>query len=225
MSRRRRAVRRWLRRIAIALVTFAVLLTLASLAYNAVTAGRDRAVTKLYPGPFVRVDGTLLAYRRWGTHGTPIVLLGGFVEPAWVWHAVGPLLARHHRVYALDLPPFGFSERRGPYTLAHWAELVRSFASRLGLVNPTLVGHSLGAAVAVSIAAHEPRRAARIVLLDGDARPGGGGGWLANLLVPPWYTASTGSSRVPTGPFAEGSGSPGAALPPPSPRTSSRTGR
>ena len=27
------------------------------------------------------------------------------------------------------------------------------------------------------------------MLLDGDARPGGGGGWLANLLVPPWYTS------------------------------------
>jgi len=52
-----------------------------------------------------------------------------------------------------------------------------------------LVGHSLGAAVAVSIADRNPRAASGIVLLDGDARPGGGGAsWLSHLLVPPWYT-------------------------------------
>jgi len=79
-----------------------------------------KPATELYGGPFVRADGTLLAYRTWGTQGSPVVLLGGAAESSWVWHDVGPLLARAgHRVYALDLPPFGYSERRGPYTLTH----------------------------------------------------------------------------------------------------------
>ena len=195
------AVRRWLRRIAIALAALAVLLTVASLAYNAATAGRDVSATKLYAGPFARVDGTLLSYRRWGTHGTPIVLLGGFIEPGWVWHAVGPILGERHRVYALDLPPFGYSQRRGPFTLTHWAELVEGFDARLHLVRPVLVGHSLGAAVAVRVAADGQRHASRVVLLDGDALPGGGGpGWLSQLLVSPWYTSAyrilTGSDWV-----------------------------
>ena len=143
----------------------------------------------LYSGPYVQVDGTTLAYRSYGKRGTPIVLLGGFIEPSWVWHRVGPLLARRHRVFALDLPPFGYSQRRGPYTLARWTVLVQGFARRLGLDRPVLVGHSLGAAVAVSIADRNPRAASGIVLLDGDARPGGGGAsWLSHLLVPPWYT-------------------------------------
>jgi pimeloyl-ACP methyl ester carboxylesterase len=136
------------------------------------------------------VDGTLLAYRRWGTHGPPIVLVGGFIEPSWVWHEVAPLLARTHRVYAVDLPPFGFSERRGPFTLAHWTQLVEGFDARLGIHRPIVVGHSLGAAVAVSLAAESPREVSGIVLLDGDALPGGGGpGFLAHLLVPPWFTS------------------------------------
>jgi pimeloyl-ACP methyl ester carboxylesterase len=137
------------------------------------------------------VDGTELAFRTWGSHGTPIVLLGGFVEPAWVWHRVGPLLGRMHRVYALDLPPFGYSQRRGPYTLAHWADLVRGFEQHFGLSRPILVGHSLGAALAVLLASQTPASARGIVLLDGDARPGGGGAaWLSHLLVPPWYTSA-----------------------------------
>ena len=113
-------MKRWLRRIGIAIAAMFLILTAASLAYNVATSSRDVAATKLYAGAFVSVDGTSLAYRRWGTHGTAILLLGGFVEPSWVWHAVGPLLARRHRVFAIDLPPFGFSERRGPYTLARW---------------------------------------------------------------------------------------------------------
>jgi pimeloyl-ACP methyl ester carboxylesterase len=176
-------LRRWLRRIGVALLALAVLVTLASFAYNLVTRSRD---TFRYRGPSVLVDGTQLAYAHWGNRGSPIVLLGGFIEPTWVWHAAAPLLGRHHRVYAVDLPPFGFSQRRGPYTLARWTELVRGFDARLRLGRPVVVGHSLGAAVAVALA----RDARGIVLLDGDALPGGGGGGLLpHLLVPPWYTS------------------------------------
>ncbi len=194
-------MRRWLRRVAVALGALVVLLTFASLAYNAATSGREVSATKLYAGPFVRIDGTTLSYRRWGVRGTPIVLLGGFIESAWVWHAVGPILAKRHRVYALDLPPFGYSQRRGPYTLSRWARLVRDFDARFRLVRPTLVGHSLGAAVVASIGANEPRHLSRIVLLDGDARPGGGSrGWISHLLLPPWYTSiyriATGSDWI-----------------------------
>jgi len=183
-------MRRWLRRIGIAILALVVALTLASFAYNAATSGDSKPARELYPGPYVRVDGTALAYRRWGRGGPPIVLVGGFVEAAWVWHELGPLLARGHSVYALDLPPFGYSERRGPYTLAHWLDLVRGFESRLGIVRPLVVGHSLGAAVAVGLALRDPAAQRGIVLLDGDALSGGGGpGWLADLLVPPWYTS------------------------------------
>jgi pimeloyl-ACP methyl ester carboxylesterase len=133
------------------------------------------------------VDGTRLAYSPWGTHGSAVVLLGGFVEPTWVWHRVGPLLGRTHRVVAIDLPPFGYSERRGPYTLARWSVLVRGVIARLGLGKPLVVGHSLGAAVAVSVA----RSSSGVVLLDGDALPGGGPpGVLTDLLVPPWFTTA-----------------------------------
>jgi len=167
----------------------ALALTVASLVYNLATRHRD---TLSYRGPAVTVDGTRLAYEHWGRHGSPIVLLGGFAEPTWVWHAAAPLLARKHRVYAVDLPPFGFSQRRGPYTLARWSELVSGFAARLHLRQPVVVGHSLGAAVAVSVASST----SGVVLLDGDALPGGGPGWLSNLLLPPWFTSAY---RIATG--------------------------
>jgi pimeloyl-ACP methyl ester carboxylesterase len=176
------------------LLKLAVLATLASLAYNLGTRNRD---TLRYTGPSVVVDDTRLAYRQWGTRGSAVLLLAGFVEPAWVWHRTALLLARDHRVFAIDLPPFGYSQRRGPYTLARWTTLARGFIHRERLGRPVVVGHSLGAAVAVSLESD----VSGIVLLDGDALPAGGGpAWLAALLVPPWFTSAyrivTGSGFV-----------------------------
>lgn len=165
--------------------------TLAAFAFDLATNGGERPAASLYPGPFVRSDGTLLAYRRWDDRGSPVVLLGGAAEPSWVWHEVGPLLARaDHRVYALDLPPFGYSQRRGPYTMARWLQLLRGFEQRKHIVRPVLVGHSLGAGVAVAAALANPRHVAGVVLLDGDALAfGGNHRWLADLLLYPYYTA------------------------------------
>jgi pimeloyl-ACP methyl ester carboxylesterase len=194
-------MRRWLRRVLVAVLVLFLVLTVASFAYNAATSGRERPAADLYPGPWVTVDGTRVAYRSWGRRGSPVVLLGGAFEPSWVWHEVGPLLARRHRVFALDLPPFGYTQRRGPYTLDAWVRLVRGFDRRLELRRPLVVGHSLGAGVAVADALHGRNGVAGIVLLDGDALPvGGGAGWLARLVVNPWFTSlyrlATGSDWV-----------------------------
>ena len=138
----------------------------------------------------MRVDGRELAYRRWGTHGSPIVLIGGFIEATEVWRRVAPLLARTHRVYAFDLPPFGYSERKGPYVLATWIDELEGFERALHIARPGLVGHSLGAAVVVGEALRRPRALRGIVLLDGDALRGGGApGWVSSLVVDPYYTA------------------------------------
>ncbi len=197
-----RFLRRWTRRLALALLALLAALTLAAIGYDLATGGDSRPATALYAGPFARVDGTLVAYRHWGTEGTPVVLLGGAAEPSWVWHRVGPLLAAaHHRVYALDLPPFGYTQRRGPYTLAAWVALVEGFARRLGLVRLLIVGHSLGAGVAAAAALADPAGVRGVVFLDGDGLPVGHGiGWFSNLLVWPWYPAlyrlATGSDWI-----------------------------
>ena len=187
----RRRLRRWSRRLALALLVLLVGVTLAAFAFDLATNGGEQPSRALYPGPFVRVDGTLLAYRTWGRGGSPVVLLGGAAEPSWVWHEVGPLLAAaRHRVFALDLPPFGYSQRHGPYTLTRWLELLQGFERRLHLVRPVLVGHSLGAGVVAAEGLFHPRDVSSIVLLDGDALAfGGNHGWLADLLVYPYYTA------------------------------------
>jgi len=187
-------LRRWARRLALGLLVVIAAATVASFAYNAATNGGQRPAAALYPGPYVSVSGTAVAYRHWGDKGSPIVLVGGFVEPSWVWHRLGPLLGRRHRVYAIDLPPFGYTQRNGHYKLADWVTLLRGFERELRITRPIVVGHSLGAAVAVADALQQPPDSAGdsagIVLLDGDAlAAGGGAGWLTHLLVNPYYTS------------------------------------
>ncbi|HVN59644.1 MAG TPA: alpha/beta hydrolase [Gaiellaceae bacterium] len=183
-------MKRWLKRIGIALLGLFAVVTLASVVYNRVSVPHTEPATALYPGPFVRLDGSQHAYRRWGTHGTPVVLVGGFAEASWVWERVAPRLARDHVVYAVDLPPFGYSERKGPYTLAAWADQVQAFQRALRLKRPLLVGHSIGAAVVAEVARRDPSSLRGIVLLDGDALKGGGGpSWLGRVLVDPYFTS------------------------------------
>src|SRR5712691_4489917 len=183
-------LRRWTKRLGLVLLELFIVLTIASFVYNAATVDRVKPATGLYAGPFVHVDGKLLAYRRWGTHGTPIILLGGFIVPSSVWDGVGKRLARDHRVFALDLPPFGYTERKGPYTLRGWIEIVRAFETRFGLQRPVLVGHSLGAAVAVADALWHRVDPKGIVLIDGDAISARGApSWLSKVLVGPWFTS------------------------------------
>ena len=169
-----------------------LLLTVAAVAIDLSPLGSSKPARKLYPGPFVQVGRTLVAYRRWGTHGSPIVLLGGAAEPAWVWHAVAPRLASAgHRVFAVDLPPFGYTQRNVQPSMHGWLSLLEGFEKHLGIVRPLIVGHSLGAAVAAGEALERPHAVTGIVLLDGDALPfGGGHSWLSNLLADPWYDAA-----------------------------------
>lgn len=175
---------RAVRFVLLVVLALLVALTLASLAYNAATSDANVPVAVLWHGK--TLDGT--AYRVWGTHGSPIVLIGGFIEPSFVWEKIGPVLGRDHRVYALDLDGFGYSERRGPWTLAHWGDQVQAFCQALGLRRPLVVGHSLGAAVAVEAA--QRGLASKVVLLDGDALRGGGPPtWLTGALVhSPFFT-------------------------------------
>jgi pimeloyl-ACP methyl ester carboxylesterase len=180
---------RWGKRLGLALLALILAVTVTAAVYDGVTRGGVPA-SALYAGPYVKADGRELAYRRWGTHGTPIVLIGGFVEATDVWRRVAPLLARTHRVYAVDLPPFGYSERKGPYVLGTWLDEVEGFERALRIERPTVVGHSLGAAVAIGEALRRPHALRAIVLLDGDAlRAGGAPSWAASLVLDPYYTA------------------------------------
>lgn len=59
------------------------------------------------------VNGTQLHHVSAGTTGSPVVLVHGWPETWWAFRALIPLLARTHRVHAVDLRGFGDSSTAG----------------------------------------------------------------------------------------------------------------
>lgn len=114
------------------------------------------------------VDGQRVHLERAGHSGSAVVLLHGFGESTYQWRHLLPALARHHRVVALDLNGFGFTERPSDltsYTYPGQARLVLATLDRLGLDRAHLIGHSWGGGLAVWLAGHHPERVTSLVLI------------------------------------------------------------
>src|SRR6185437_15528846 len=109
------------KRVGIGALAIALGVTGCSAIYNVATSAHEQSGRALAPsGRFVEAGGVLTHYERFGTHGSPIVLVGGFLEPSDTWDGVARVLAGNHRVFAMDLAGFGYSERSGRYLLADW---------------------------------------------------------------------------------------------------------
>ena len=87
--------------------------------------------------------------------GPPLVLIHGIATDSRIWSPVVPQLARSHRVITVDLPGFGRSAPVGEgFELDAVAAAIVDGLSAAGMAPPfDLVGHSLGGAVAIQLAA------------------------------------------------------------------------
>lgn len=74
------------------------------------------------------------------------------------------------RVLALDLPGHGLSAPPGRRSVTHYAEVVEAFIAALRLENLILVGHSLGSAIALTMAHRAVAPVRGLALLGAGAR-------------------------------------------------------
>lgn len=114
---------------------------------------------------FEAIAGRRIRFVRRGS-GPAIVLVHGFASSIYTWKDVLPVLARDHDVVALDLPGFGQSECPPDLSFDEYPRVVVGLLDRLGLTRATVVGNSLGGAVAAVVAAQRPERVERLVLVD-----------------------------------------------------------
>jgi pimeloyl-ACP methyl ester carboxylesterase len=121
-------------------------------------------------GSFVEVDGVRLHYLEKGS-GPPVVLLHGNQSLVEDFEISGlfDLLARNHRVIAIDRPGFGHSERpRGKvWTASAQAALIRKALVQLGVEKPIIVAHSWGTLVALAHAVDHRADTGALLLLSG----------------------------------------------------------
>lgn len=120
---------------------------------------------------FVRVGDQLVHVEQAGT-GEPVVLLHGFGASAYSWRKVMPALAASHRVVAIDLNGFGYTQRpttRASYTREAQARLVLGTLDALGIDRAHIVGHSYGGGITLYLAFQHPERFRTMVLVDSSA--------------------------------------------------------
>src|SRR5262245_33911709 len=117
----------------------------------------------------VKVQGVRLRVAEAG-EGPVVVLLHGLFMDHRTWDAVAGDLSREFRVVAPDLPGFGTSEKppanRFPYDVDSFAEVIADLYAGLELGRAAVVGHALGGAVAIALAARHPELVSRLVLVD-----------------------------------------------------------
>jgi pimeloyl-ACP methyl ester carboxylesterase len=110
--------------------------------------------------------GRSLALDEFGS-GEPLVLIHGVATTRHVWDTVVPLLAPARRVVTLDVPGFGQSEPvDSGFELGNVADRIADGLELFGVGVPfDLVGHSLGAGIALLLAARFPGSVRRLVLV------------------------------------------------------------
>ncbi len=137
--------------------------------------GLGAGCVSFHPGPlpgepedatFAKVNDTRVHYIDVG-QGPPVVLVHGFAASLDTWKPIIPVLAKHHRVIALDLKGFGWSGRpSGDYSPEAEADLVWSLLDQRGVGRAAIVAHSWGSSVALAMALEHPDRVERIALYD-----------------------------------------------------------
>jgi pimeloyl-ACP methyl ester carboxylesterase len=99
--------------------------------------------------------------------GPAVVLIHGFASSLETWDQVIPALEKDHRVLALDLKGFGWSDRpEGDYSPQAEASLVLALMNDRGIERAAVVGHSWGSSVALALAIAAPKRVSKLALYD-----------------------------------------------------------
>jgi pimeloyl-ACP methyl ester carboxylesterase len=116
---------------------------------------------------FVPVQSVLTRHVVQG-EGEPVLLLHGIGRSLEDWSQTVSPLAERYQVYAPDLIGFGLTDKPDvPYSLAGLARFVRHYLAAVGEARPvTLVGNSLGGAVAQQFAVMYPEQTKRLVLVN-----------------------------------------------------------
>jgi pimeloyl-ACP methyl ester carboxylesterase len=158
-------VPRWLKITLAVIAGLVVLLLLNAVVVS--NATKDASVRDRGARLVDTSNGTLQVLEQGNPGGTPIVLIHCYTCSMDWWDDLAPLLERDHRVLRVDLLGHGGSAKPSAgYSIDDQATAVAEALAKLGVVNATAVGHSLGGSVVTALAQQSPQLASRVVIID-----------------------------------------------------------
>lgn len=120
----------------------------------------------------IQVGEWELHYHMQG-RGQPLVLVHGIGSSLHCWDDLLPLLVKHYKVIAVDLPGFGQSSKheKVEYGLDEQADRLERFLTALKIERAFLVGHSMGGNLVLWMGRLHPERFPSIVVIGPAAHP------------------------------------------------------
>ncbi len=105
-------------------------------------------------------------------HGQTLLLIPGLGGTMAFWNTAWPLLAEQHRLISFDHPGMGASADPGePPSVERLADLAVALLDEIGVERAVIIGHSMGGAIAQTVALENPQRVSTLVLSSTWARP------------------------------------------------------
>lgn len=113
------------------------------------------------------LDSGVVHYEYFG-RGRPLIFIHGWLGSWRYWVPAMDALSEEYRVYAFDLWGFGDSDKsKHEYSVRSYVELLNAFIEKLGVLGPIpLVGHALGATVAIAFALEYPEEVDRVMAVS-----------------------------------------------------------
>ncbi len=115
----------------------------------------------------ITIDNNDLVHYEVMGRGRPVILIHGWLGSWRYWIPTMQQLNSKFRIYALDLWGFGDTQKNVThYDLKSQVALLGAFMEKLGITKAAIVGHGLGAAVAIEFARTHPEAAPRVMLVS-----------------------------------------------------------
>jgi pimeloyl-ACP methyl ester carboxylesterase len=143
----------------------------------------------------VEVNDTILHYVTAGASGTPVLLVHGFPETWTAFRKLIPLLAEHHRVYAVDLRGFGDSAVADEhFSSARAADDLHALVAELSVGPMHVVGQDLSGSLVYRLARLHPEDVLSLTAVESGLAGFGaerladvahGGAWYIGALAAP----------------------------------------
>ncbi|MFE1774758.1 alpha/beta fold hydrolase [Streptomyces sp. NPDC059008] len=118
------------------------------------------------PESFVHLRGRRFAYLDFGGPGPAVLALHGHFGRGRIFAPLAAALAGRYRVVALDQRAHGLSDHGGGLTPDDYVEDAAALLRALDLAPATVLGHSMGGAIAYLLAERHPGLVTALVVAD-----------------------------------------------------------
>lgn len=113
-------------------------------------------------------DSIQIQLAQWPGEGKAVLCVHGLTANCRCWDRMASAIAPAHRVMAVDLRGRGLSDKpETGYSIEHHARDIEAVIRHLGLERVVVMGHSLGAFIALCLAGMRPALVEKAVLVDG----------------------------------------------------------